>query len=317
MVLDAKRLVEAAVDDKILLPGSPRVEHDEPMSPGFNSIQFMERVDVETAMAEDWERVPPDKIENLLGTYEPNAKLGDDEPPVDLITLFWKRIQSCAEWIQVDADALLEVVRIHEWAHALLHRGYDRSWVTEWRVGNGLKDGCAGRDALLPVMFCWARHPRDRTVEEHLAQLITYRAIEEIRAWPMEQVQDLVDASVGPDQLDQAFRALMEKQSEAYNVSPLLSGKDDWTAEHLLKHVRPARLEHGLIWSEVETFATGKDPKTGLDSEGASRARRKIDVRDMLCAGDLRPAHLAFFLTAGECEKAVAREVLRHLSRQP
>jgi hypothetical protein len=313
MALDAKRLVEAAVDNEILLPGSPRVERDDSKSPAASSIRFESDDDNETHTATNWEqfRRGGGTIESKLGVYERDWKLDKEKNERwDRIRLFYKGIQSCAEWIQVHADALLEVVRIHEWAHALLHRGVDLYWVTEWRADPmriNKDEVNKHRWELEKAMQCWAGHDRDHTVEEHLSQLITYRVIEDIREWPKELRQELEEDLVGLDQLDGAFRALMEKQSAAYDIRPLVLGPVQWTAAVILEHVRLARLEPGLTWAEL--VARVNVPAAQWTGRYGGL---KLETRDWLCEGssDWQPHDLLPLLSGSGCDGDLAQYLL-------
>jgi hypothetical protein len=88
-------------------------------------------------------------IDECLGLYMPQRKQ---------IVLFQRGISSAARILNCEAEDLQQVVRYHEWGHAILHAGTD-------------KDGRA----------CDLRDYRgiDKRVHESLAQLLAWRAIEQ------------------------------------------------------------------------------------------------------------------------------------------
>jgi hypothetical protein len=56
-------------------------------------------------------------IDGSLGLYDPNTKR---------IIIFDKGIKRAAEILMASQDDLEQIVRLHEWAHALLHLGLER-----------------------------------------------------------------------------------------------------------------------------------------------------------------------------------------------
>lgn len=88
-------------------------------------------------------------IDEYLGLYNPRRKQ---------IVLFQRRIVAAANILKCEADDLQQVVRYHEWGHAILHAGADRD----------------GRECDL------RNYSRiDERVHESLAQLLAWQAIEQ------------------------------------------------------------------------------------------------------------------------------------------
>ncbi len=88
-------------------------------------------------------------IDECLGVYRPRRKQ---------IVLFQRGIAAAARILKCEAEDLQQVVRYHEWGHAVLHTGADKD----------------GRE-------CDIRNYNriDERVHESLAQLVTLRAIEQ------------------------------------------------------------------------------------------------------------------------------------------
>lgn len=88
-------------------------------------------------------------VDEYLGMYKPQAKR---------IILFEPGITAAADLLKCETDDLQHVVRYHEWAHAILHLGLDKS-----------RHQCEFKDY----------NRIDERVHESLAQLLACRAIKQ------------------------------------------------------------------------------------------------------------------------------------------
>lgn len=147
-------------------------------------------------------------------TYRPSDS-EDDLAPIDIlygcydrsalrITIFAKNIEADASKFSDGPDDLLTVVRIHEYAHAMVHLGIHNGYVTS-RLKELGPDGATDwesfrskRDQAFSVI--------DEGSHEFLAQAITWACIRNDRSHRIERT----------------FLALEKRQNEWYKLSPEL-----------------------------------------------------------------------------------------------
>lgn len=154
-----------------------------------------------------WSSATPEEealrpIDVLYGRYEPESRL---------IDIFVKSIRQDASLFGAEPDDLLEIVRIHEHAHAVVHLG-ERS--PSWFGESGQTSGAP----LLNERTAWfVGLPDD--VPEFLAQALTYAALSHLSLPGRSQ------------RLQGVFDALEAKQPLQYKLSPLVkqcAARADW-----------------------------------------------------------------------------------------
>jgi len=160
-----------------------------------------------------WVPPPPDDdqlrpIDILYGKYDPRAKS---------IEIYIDRIRQDAKTFRAESDELLEIVRIHEYAHALVHLGVNvpdgRAVLSDY--GSGTKTDwskfASPRDAAFGTL----------TPESHdlLAQAITWACLVDLGN-PLRR-----------QRLQEVFNALEAKQPAHYKLSTHLKdavGSSNW-----------------------------------------------------------------------------------------
>jgi hypothetical protein len=144
-------------------------------------------------------------IEGLLGLYE--SKL-------QKITIFSKGINFVAEKLNVSAEWLQYIVRIHEWGHGVFHLGIDPA------SARGLTSVELGSDTLLrEVMLASATNiyeDVDDFVHEQIAQTITLLALEGLR-----RDATMEESRRACSSLIEMFNALTGRQARKYRLDDL------------------------------------------------------------------------------------------------
>ena len=136
-------------------------------------------------------------IDGLLGLYNPSTQE---------ITIFRKGISHVAEILKVSPKDLTQVVRLHEWAHALLHLGLEKA---DRMSVPGDESRWAERLARLNIWF----NALDANLHESLAQLLTREGLR----WLREKAT-IPEAQAKIDQIEAVFKQLMRRAPSAYRI---------------------------------------------------------------------------------------------------
>jgi hypothetical protein len=118
---------------------------------------------------------PPIRLKNRPDVIEIDGVLGLYDYKTQTITLFVKGIAEVAELLALRPYDLRYVVRLHEWAHALLHLGITaairRMVIEDESIWTG----------YLPSLDSWFRD-LEKPLHERLAQLLTHYSLQSLRA---------------------------------------------------------------------------------------------------------------------------------------
>jgi len=136
-------------------------------------------------------------IDGVLGLYNP----GKQE-----ITIFRKGVSRAAEILKVSPDDLQLIVRLHEWAHALLHLGLDKA--DHMSV---LRDESSWAERV-DRLNAWF-NALDTNLHESLAQLLTREGLQ-----CLKDKATVPDAQVMIDRIADVFRQLMRRAPSAYRI---------------------------------------------------------------------------------------------------
>lgn len=136
-------------------------------------------------------------IDGILGRYDPSKKE---------ITIFQKGIKWAAKILKARPDDLLQIVRLHEWAHALLHLGLE-----EADYKSVLQD-----DSLLAPQLArqesWF-NALDPNLHESLAQLLTRESLRLLR-----DQATIPEAQAALDRVQELFKLLMRYAPSRYRI---------------------------------------------------------------------------------------------------
>jgi hypothetical protein len=136
-------------------------------------------------------------IDGTLGFYDSTTKT---------ITIFSKAINRAAEILGVSAIDLTQIVRLHEYAHALLHLGVDKAARRSLMPGDSLSAEHVDR------MDSWFK-ALDPNLHEALAQLLVREGLR----W-LKDKATIPDAQASIDRLQEVFRRLMQRAPSAYQI---------------------------------------------------------------------------------------------------
>lgn len=138
-------------------------------------------------------------IDVLYGRYDPKTRS---------IDIFVNRIRQDARTFGAEADELLEIVRIHEHAHAVVHLGSRADDVHNHLSSFGESNKTAWSPFLDERTSWFAGFPTD--LHEFLAQALTYAAL------------SVLLAPQRAEKLRRVFDALEAKQPPHYQLSTLV-----------------------------------------------------------------------------------------------
>jgi len=205
------------VADKLLRGGARAVPQDEPtlliQRIASNPILCGGPIEYFSKDIPPWCPKTPEEdkllpIDDLYGYYDPKTRT---------IVIFVNRIDQDASIFGAEADELLEIVRIHEHAHAVVHLGSRADDIHKHLFSF---DG-SNKTAWLPFLddrTSWfVGFPTD--LHEFLAQALTYAAILELSA-PQRR-----------EKLRRVFDSLEAKQPPHYQLSALVkqcAARADW-----------------------------------------------------------------------------------------
>ena len=136
-------------------------------------------------------------IDGLLGQYNPSTQE---------ITIFRKGIDHVAEILKVSPEGLTQVVRIHEWAHALLHLGLEK----DDRM-SVLRDESQWAERLTRLSIWF--NGLEANLHESLAQLLTREGLR----WLREKAT-ILEAQAKIDRIQVVFEQLMRRAPSAYQI---------------------------------------------------------------------------------------------------
>ena len=160
----------------------------------------------------------------------------DDSLPIDILygcsspteratTLFVKRIEQDAPTFGLSYEDLLEIVRMHEHAHAIVHLGVAAPDIEKLLSAN-IMDGQTEWADFVSVRDKWFARTSSE-VHEYLAQAITHASLSRIK--PNERATSLL----------QAFDRIEARQPQHYHITNLCkqySAKANWAT--ILRAVR-------------------------------------------------------------------------------
>jgi hypothetical protein len=135
-------------------------------------------------------------IDVLYGTYSPGERK---------ITEYIKRIQSDARMFGAEPNELLEIVRVHEYAHAIVHLGIRTDDELKALEKEAADDATAWAD-FLGQRTAWFV-AQSRELHEFLAQAITFSALATMAGTPRG------------DKLLKVYDALESRQPDEYQLS--------------------------------------------------------------------------------------------------
>lgn len=147
-------------------------------------------------------------IDVLYGCYDPRTRS---------IDIFVDRIRQDASVFGAEADEILEIVRIHEHAHAVVHLGSRADDVHNHLSSFGGSNKTTWSPFLDERTSWFAEFPTD--LHEFLAQALTYAALSELSV-PQRT-----------EKLRRVFDALEAKQPPHYRLSALVkqcAARADW-----------------------------------------------------------------------------------------
>ena len=136
-------------------------------------------------------------IDGALGLYDSSTKK---------ITVFPKGIKRAAEILKASPNDLKQIVLLHEWAHALLHMGFEKSEPTSVTLSDSL----------------WAEHLRRSDswfnalaprLHEALAQLLVREGLRWLKAQATFE-----DSKAAIDRMQDVFMRLMRRAPSAYHI---------------------------------------------------------------------------------------------------
>ncbi len=136
---------------------------------------------------------------DLLGRYVPSSLR---------VEIYADRVKQVAERLGEHKQYLFQVVRIHEWAHALVHVGQPR----DLPLGVFRENDDARRSAEEEARSLWRRIPPE--LHETIAQLMSYHVTMHVR-------QKTFDGSPQTGALTRAFEKLCRLQPGAYSVDAI------------------------------------------------------------------------------------------------
>jgi hypothetical protein len=136
-------------------------------------------------------------IDELLGRYEPDYQK---------ITIFRRGIKEVAQRLSLGELDITRIVRLHEWAHALIHIG----------LSQGERLRVTGDEMLWPGLLALGTatfHRLDRGLHERLAQLIVYHGLQSQRSDAI-----VPEAQQALDRILAAFDMLAQHAPNDYRI---------------------------------------------------------------------------------------------------
>jgi hypothetical protein len=153
---------------------------------------------------------PPIRLGDRREGFPVDELLGRYEPGIQQITIFRKGIRDVAERLDVRERDLEFVVRLHEWAHALLHLGLpdaERLEVTEdesrWPI-----------HLATATTWCQKTEP---LLHERLAQLLTYHGLHGLLA-----EATAAEAKNALERMAYTFEELTRRSTAEYHIDHLI-----------------------------------------------------------------------------------------------
>jgi hypothetical protein len=141
-------------------------------------------------------------IDGLLGLYTPSRQE---------ITIFKRGIKDVAKRLSLIERDITRVVRLHEWAHALVHVGLPEA--ERLRV---TRDEALWPETLASVTATFQR--QERGLHERLAQLIVYHALQSLRSAAV-----IPEAQSALDRAAAAFEKLTQHAPVDYQIAKYTS----------------------------------------------------------------------------------------------
>jgi hypothetical protein len=149
---------------------------------------------------------PPVRLEERADRIVIDGLLGQYDPATQSITIFRKGIDGVAKILKARPEDLAFVVRLHEWAHALLHVKFeegDRLTVT--------RDESVWPEYLARATDCFQR--LDPTLQERIPQLLTHHGLRSLHSDATQ-----LEARVALGRITQSFEELTRRLSAEYQI---------------------------------------------------------------------------------------------------
>ena len=169
-------------------------------------------------------------IDGTLGLYDPSKRK---------ITVFQKGIKRAAKILRARPEDLLQIVRLHEWSHALLHLGLEEAEYKSVLQNNSLwTDQLARLDSWFNAL--------EPNLHETLAQLLTRESLRLLR-----DQATIPEAQASLDRIQELFKLLMRCAPSRYRIDKF----DNTTKSRILGSIRLLR-NGGLVGADAwETVA--------------------------------------------------------------
>lgn len=149
---------------------------------------------------------PPIRLTDVTDEIAIDGVLGQYNPSTQEITIFRKGISHVAEILKVSPEDLTQVVRLHEWAHALLHLGLEKA---DRMSVLGDESQWAERLARLNTWF----NALDANLHESLAQILTREGLR----WLRDEAT-IPEAQAKINRIEVVFKPLMRRAPSAYQI---------------------------------------------------------------------------------------------------
>ncbi|MBI3934998.1 MAG: hypothetical protein HY316_09930 [Acidobacteria bacterium] len=158
----------------------------------------------------DSEEEPPIRLGKNVEMIPIDGLLGQYSPATIQITVFRKGIQLVADITKLREHDLLYIVRLHEWAHALMHVGLERQE----------RERLTLDESLWPTYLnlATAGYLRlDGALHERLAQLLVWYGLQ-----GMGQAATVPEAKVALVRIGEAFKTLTHRCPLEYQIDDYL-----------------------------------------------------------------------------------------------
>lgn len=149
---------------------------------------------------------PPFRLSERVDTFPIDGLLGIYLPKDQRITIFNKGIVRVSHLLDAEPNDLKMIVRVHEWAHALIHLG-----ISETERGEIVKD-----DSKWPQYHASADEAFaqiEPTLHECIAQLLTFHAIRSL-----QQTAQTPEGRAALERIEGVFDRLSHRQPAEYHI---------------------------------------------------------------------------------------------------
>lgn len=185
------------------------------MQPPYKLIEGVLRYDFTFAQGnypgeERSELEPPFRVGKKQEIFPIDELLGRYEPEKQLITIYNKGIKEVAAQLDVREFDVLYIVRLHEWAHAILHLGMNSKERQELSVNKGRE--FPTKEALEAFQSI------EDSVHELLAQILVFYALQDAIA-----SASVPEARSALERILTVFHKIESHQPPEYNIGSFLN----------------------------------------------------------------------------------------------